>query len=388
MTGEGTVRFSVPAVPAEAGPVVELRDQSLKLIGQKQPDHDISLDPGLYLASVVLPSGESEQQAIEVKAGKTVKVELGPGAGALPQEAAETHEAALTADLPSDLVFKTGGADASTAAPKWFCRLLRASDGSAIDAAPALETIERADDPSGATTDLLCTAPPEAHGDMIWLQVAVPGQVPGNCLLPILAATNAQKCRVRVVAATDAIRATALPAGNELTDSVTAYLATGHLRAAAHVAANARDLLFEKVEDPIGAALGGYALLRLGRIDEVMEDWIANLANWTPALPDGAVIASEQAARKGDKKEADRWAAEALKRGTPMFADGLSLLASRLRPTKPKRVTKRLQRLLAIAKLTDYAQIVVAFPATDPLQPLAEPTPPDLDPDHGWKSYS
>lgn len=388
MTGAGTVRFSVPALPEEAGPVVELRDQNLKLIGQQQPDRDIALDPGLYLASVVLPTGESEQQAIQVKAGKTLKVELGPGEAALPREATEMHAAALTADLPTDLVMKTGGADASTAANEWFCRLLRASDGTPIDAAPALEVIERTRDQSAAATDLLCIVPPEAHGDMIWLQVAVPGQVPNNCLLPILSATNAQKCRVRVVAATDAIRATALPAGNELTNSVTAYLATGHLRAAAHVAANARDLLFEKVEDPIGAALGGYALLRLGRIDEVVEEWIANLANWTPAFPDGAVIASEQAARKGDTDAADRWAAEALKRGTPMFADGLSLLAARLRPTKPKRVTKRLQRLLAIAKLTDYAQIVVAFGATDPLQPLAEPKAPDLDPKHGWKSYS
>jgi hypothetical protein len=180
MTGEGTVRFSVPALPAEAGPVVELRDQSLKLIGQQQPDEDISLDPGLYLASVVLPSGESEQQAIQVKAGKTVEVELGPGAAALPQEAAEVHDAALEADLPSDLVLKTGGPDASIAAGKWFCRMLRASNGEPIDAGPALEVIERGRDRSGATTDLLCIVPPEAHGDLIWLQVAVPGQVPNN----------------------------------------------------------------------------------------------------------------------------------------------------------------------------------------------------------------
>jgi hypothetical protein len=388
MTGEGTVRFSVPALPAEAGPVVELRDQNLKLIGQQQPDRDISLDPGLYVASVVLPTGESEQQAIQVKAGKTVEVELGPGQASLPQEATEVHDAALEADLPSDLVLKTGGAEPSKPAAEWFCRLLRASNGEPLDAGPALEVIERERDRSGATTNLLCTAPPEAHGDMIWLQVAVPGQVPGNCLLPVLSATNAQKCRVRVVAATDSIRATALPVGNELTDSVTAYVATGHVRAAAHVAANARDLFFGKQQDPVGAALGGYALLRLGRIDEVPQDWIANLANWTPAMPDGAVIATAQAARQGDKKAADSWAAEALQRGTPMFADGLSLLAAHLRPTEAEPVTKPLQHLLAIAKLTDYAQLVVAFPASNPLEPLATPKPSKLDPDDGWKSYS
>jgi hypothetical protein len=388
MTDEGIVRFSVPALPTEAGPVVELRDHNLKLKGQAQPGAEISLDPGLYLASVVLPTGESEQQAIQVKAGHTLDVELGPDQAA-PVDSLEAHDAALESDVPSDLVMKTGGADESAPAHEWYCRLLRASDGSPIAAGPALETLEQTRDQSGATTDLLCTAPPEAHGDLIWLQVAVPGQVPSNCLLPILSATNSQKCRVRVVAATDAIRASALPSGHRLTDSVAAYLATGHLRAAAHVAVNARDLLFGKVEDPVGAALGAYALLRLGRIDEVVEDWIRNLANWTPALPDGAVIAGEQAARNGDAAEAKRWLNEAVKRGTPMFADGLSLLVARKRPTKPQRkVDARLKRLLAIAKLADFAQVVVAFPAVDPLDPTEIPGAlEDFDPGEGWETY-
>jgi hypothetical protein len=389
MTGEGIVRFSVPALPTEAGPVVELRDHNLKLKGQAQPGTDISLDPGLYLASVVLPSGESEQQAIQVKSGQTVEVELGPDEAALPAESLEAHDAVMEADLPSDLVMKTGGTEASAPAQEWYCRLLRASDGTAIDAAPALVTLERTRDESGATTDFMCTAPPEAHGDLIWLQVAVPGQVPSNCLLPILSATNSQKCRVRVVAATDAIRVTALPSGHRLTDSVASYLATGHMRAAAHVAANARDLLFEKIEDPVGAALGAYALLRLGRIDEVVEDWIRNLANWTPALPDGAVIAGEQAARNGDTKEARRWLDEAVNRGTPMFADGLSLLVARKRPTTPqKQVDERLQRLFAIAKLADFAQVVVAFPGVNPLEPTESPVALEhFDPDQRWLRY-
>jgi hypothetical protein len=387
MTEEGFVRFSVPALPVEAGPVVELRDHNLNLVGQAQPGLDFSLDPGLYVASVVLPTGESEQHALQVLPGETVEVELGPDEAAQAAETLEVHDVALEADLPSDLVLKTGGPNASTPPQEWFARIVRASDGAPVDAGAALETLERTSDRSGAVTDLLCTTPPDAQGGLLWLQVAVPGQAPSNCMLPILCGTAAEKCRVRVVAATDAIRATALPAGSKLIDSVAAYLTTGHLRAAAHVAANAQDLLFSQLENPVKAALGACALARLDRLDEVAY-WITDLAARTPVLPDGAVFAAELAARNGKPKDAQRWLDEAVKRGTPMFTDALSLLVARTRPTDPdEEVDDGLKRLLAIATLADFAQLVVAFPAADPLQPLAESTFDDFDPKAGWQGY-
>jgi hypothetical protein len=321
----GTVRFTVPAVPAEVGPVVEVRDRALAHVTQAQPGAAIELEPGLYLASVVLPTGGVDQQPVEVRAGETVEVQLGPSA-------ADPFAAALAIDLP--------GAPPA----EWFARLRWADDGTPLDATLA--------------DDLSFTAP--AGGErLIALQVAVAGRVPYTCMLPVLAG---QTCQVRVITAGGEVRATALPSGDTVTASIGRYVAMGHLRQAAHAVANARDAL----TDPVGAALGAYALLRLGRLEQV-ED--------LPALPDGAVICAELAAREGRTEDAERWLREAVERGTPMFADGLSLLATRLRPLR--RDDERVARILDLATRADFAQVVVAYPGAEPVGAI-----------DGWQRFS
>jgi hypothetical protein len=313
----GTIQFSVPAVPAEVGPVVEVRDRFLRHITQAQPGAPIELEAGLYLASVVLPTGGVDQQPVEVLEGETVEVQLGPGAAVHP------YAAALAVDLPGERP------------QEWFARLRWADDGSPVS--------RELDD------DLSFTAPADGREGLISLQVAVPGRVPYTCMLPVL---PGQTCQVRVVSGAGEVRATALPTGATVTASIARYVAMGHLRQAAHAVANARDAL----TDPVGAALGAYALLRLGRLEEI-ED--------VPALPDGAVIAAELAARAGRTGDAERWLREAVRRGTPMFADGLSLLATRLRPLWPD--DERVARILDLATRADFAQVVVAYPGTQPV---------------------
>jgi hypothetical protein len=321
----GTVRFTVPAVPAEVGPVVEVRDRDLRHVTQAQPGSLIELEPGLYLASVVLPTGGVDQQPVEVRAGETVEVHLGPDA------APDPFAAALAVDLPGERP------------PEWFARVRRAADGSPLEA-----TLDE---------DLSFTAP--AGEALISLQVAVPGRVPYTCMLPVL---PGQTCQVRVVTGGGEVRATALPSGAGVTASIARYVAMGHLRQAAHAVANARSAL----TDPVGSALAAYALLRLGRLEEI-ED--------VPALPDGAVIAAELAARAGRAGEAERWLREALERGTPMFADGLSLLATRVRPLWPD--DDRVARILDLATRADFAQVVVAYPVSEPVGSV-----------DGWQRFS
>src|SRR5215208_2963013 len=389
MSEEGTVRFNVPAVPAEAGPVVEIRDHNLRLLEQAQPGDEIQLDEGLYLASVVLPSGEAEQQAIQVTSGQAVDIHLGPDETTLAENPSATHQAALEADLPRDLVFPLGAPSEPVAPPQdWFGRLLRTSDGAPIQADKTFHARGHAPQKFSDVTDLMCAVPQATEYGLVYLQVAVPGRVPFNCVLPVVAGRGPQQCRVRVVATGDAIRATALPLGNELTESIAAYLATGHLRQAAHAVANAKGLLFEKLSDPVGAALGAYALLRLGRLDEV-DHWVDNLATWIPQLPDGAVIAAEQAARAGRTEEAERWLAAAVQRGTPMFADGLSVLVSRLRPLcADVKADERAIRILDIATRADFAQVVVAFWAAQPQRPAdSDYALESFDSADGWQRF-
>jgi hypothetical protein len=323
----GAVRFTVPAVLAEVGPVVEVRDRNLRHVTQAQPRERIELEAGLYLASVVLPTGGVDQQPVEVLAGETVELQLGPRA------AAEPFAAALAVDLPGERP------------PEWFARLRWADEGSPVEA-----TLD---------DDLSFTAPADGRERLIALQVAVPGRVPYTCMLPVL---PGQTCQVRVVTGGGEVRATALPSGATVTASIARYVAMGHLRQAAHAVANARDAL----TDPVGSALGAYALLRLGRLEEI-ED--------VPALPDGAVIAAELAARAGRPDDAKRWLHEALERGTPMFADGLSLLATRVRPLWPD--DDRVTRILDLATRADFAQVVVAYPGSEPVGSV-----------DGWQRFS
>ena len=87
------------------------------------------------------------------------------------------------------------------------------------------------------------------------------------------------------------------------------------------------------------------------------------------------MIAAELAARAGRTDEAERWLREALERGTPMFADGLSLLATRVRPLWPD--DDRVARILDLATRADFAQVVVAYPGTEPVGAI-----------DGWQRFS
>ena len=170
-----------------------------------------------------------------------------------------------------------------------------------------------------------------ASGDgLLFAQVAAPGETPLNVALPIYGPTSSQRCRLTIEwGEPNTIVNVSLP-DNPRVDAVARYLNGGHLREAADLSTDAELLLQAKMADPFGAAIGGYALLRLGRLD-ALHDWPQNLANWFPWLPDGAVIAGETSALAGDHESAIELVCETGRRGLPVFSAGLSLLASRLR---------------------------------------------------------
>ncbi len=96
----------------------------------------------------------------------------------------------------------------------------------------------------------------------------------------------------------------------------------------------AETLLYSKMEDSNAAAIGGYFLLRVGSTKR-LGDWIQNLDNRFPWLPDGAIIHAWQLIReiKLDKKrpsilltEARLRLLEAVRRGFPLYTEGLRLL--------------------------------------------------------------
>ena len=106
-------------------------------------------------------------------------------------------------------------------------------------------------------------------------------------------------CDVHVRVGHAGVSASAQP-GNPEASAVAGYLNSGRAdRALMTMTATAEQLLQGKMADPIGAIIGGYALLKLHELDR-MHDWPDNLANWFETLPDGAVIAGAVAARRGE----------------------------------------------------------------------------------------
>jgi hypothetical protein len=92
----------------------------------------------------------------------------------------------------------------------------------------------------------------------------------------------------------------------------------------------AEGLLLAKREDPVAAAAGAFALLRMNDLDR-LHDWTANLANWFPWLSDGLVARAEHLARIGEHEQAVGLLRRLPKHGLPALSIGLTYAADRLR---------------------------------------------------------
>lgn len=139
----------------------------------------------------------------------------------------------------------------------------------------------------------------------------------------------------------------------------------------------AQALLGEKVRNPLGAALGGYILLLsdLQKKDNEREqwhDWISNLKNWFPRLPDGAIqyawLKLDHQQSKDDVQEARNALLDACHRGLPYYTKGLSLLVDGLRLFKAEgdvEAAAWLDKLLPLAWRTDMAQVFLTVTLAD-----------------------
>jgi hypothetical protein len=152
----------------------------------------------------------------------------------------------------------------------------------------------------------------------------------------------------------------------------------------------AENLLYRKVSDPIGAAVGAYVLLRLGALDR-LADLTKNLCDWFTWLPDGLVIRAEHLARLGSHAEALALLLQLPDRGLPYFSDGLFSALNRLRfyvevgrkqtPAALPGLDKApalLQQLQRFASYARFQKPILSFTGTDPGSPDDQSLPADL----------
>jgi hypothetical protein len=92
----------------------------------------------------------------------------------------------------------------------------------------------------------------------------------------------------------------------------------------------ANELAKVAAEDPFGACVAGYVLLRLGRHDELAA-LASAIAVAAPKLSDAFILRGECEARAGNQDTASQAFADAVNAGIPAFGEGLTRLVEGLR---------------------------------------------------------
>jgi hypothetical protein len=393
MAGTGTLTVKLASAdPYVRQPVNVIDAKTLQLVASPACEEAIELPEGTYLVSAVQPSGERSVGAVDVTADQTAELELGTAAAAPgpPPAAPAPPPPAAPPPPPTDALEGLGppaGADAAAVASGWFVRFH-------VQTPAGFQPDEPSYDVTASDGKVELTV--RASGDgILFAQVAREGEVPLVVALPVYGPTSSQVCRLTLAGTAGALTADVSLPDNPRVDAVARYLQSGHLQEAAGVLENAETLLQQKMADPFGAALGGYALLRSGQLDR-LHHWPQNLAGMFPELPDGAVIAGEELALEGDHAGAIAFVCEGARRGLPVFSAGFSLLASRLREYAGAPATafgpnaalvgeagSHLERILRVMPFVDFARVSFAFRGgrvDDPAGSQNAFTPAD-----GWK---
>jgi hypothetical protein len=120
-----------------------------------------------------------------------------------------------------------------------------------------------------------------------------------------------------------------------MVSTVLGYLGSGAFTTAQEIVQPAMWVLMSKLRNPLAAAAGGYVLV--GSSTEPItpwDQWLDNLTNWFPWLPDGPVIRSRLLLRlardEGDIAMAHASLKMAFQRGLPFYGLGLQWLVDGL----------------------------------------------------------
>lgn len=318
--GKGKLVIRVPRLNYRSVPL-EVRDRNMHFLGRAMTEKQITLNEGQYVLRVRLPDGSADSTVINVRASdklKEYRMNWKPKSRFVSQ-----------LDIQKQVLKTVKSRLQDRPVHGWFIRFVTFLDGE-WKPAPDPPELELADHQIkggvSATTMLV-------HGQypgIYFMEVQKAGGQSVNLAMPVAAYTGALTCHVFIGDDGYSLRVNGALVGSGSAELVSEYMDTGAFQEVTEIMGDAEELLSEKMGNPIEAALGGYALLRLGNL-ELLHDWPGNLANWFYWLPDGAVIAGELAARRGDHAEAANFLLDALQRGLPIFYEGFSTLLSRIR---------------------------------------------------------
>lgn len=212
----------------------------------------------------------------------------------------------------------------------------------------------------------------EISGDDISnLYVSLPPANQLKCLVKLSESTDEEVHPIDVTVSTAHLKA----------ETLLTLLTNGAIREAKTLsnAAEAERLLFQKMVNPVTAAIGGYFLLKIGELER-LHDWANNLANWFPWLPDGAIIHATQLLNKKEKTDSDidlirKRLLQAADEGIPVYSEGLRLLEKGLTQLwyhseqKDNGIKKAHDRIGDYLEVTDFSQETTTFIGISPSEP-------------------
>lgn len=186
----------------------------------------------------------------------------------------------------------------------------------------------------------------------------------------------------------------AIASHNWNAETLLRYVASGNLESAKIVGkdlANAEALLSEKLTNPMGAAIAGYYLLRVGAVER-LQQWAAHFANQFNWLPDALIIHAWQLLQQPQPnlELAEQRLLQASERGIPLYSRGLRLLFDGLQlfqkqpvvqPELDRAIAQSIKTIQPYAAAVNWAQPLTTFYGETPDRPLLSapigvPAPP------------
>jgi hypothetical protein len=153
---------------------------------------------------------------------------------------------------------------------------------------------------------------------------------------PWLSIYEHRKCQIDVVVRKAAPGSSGFRSSIAVRDpqfgSALGFMTVGGLANAATLFGQAKEMLMYKADNPFAAAAGAYVLVstRQGAEAQTWHQWVRNLMNWFPWLPDGAIqygrLKLRDEASDSDLEEARQVLFEAFRRGLPFFSAGVRWL--------------------------------------------------------------
>jgi hypothetical protein len=382
---------------------VEVRKPDLTLAARSFLSQPVELAPGTYYVSAKLPAGQQLSRTVEVLEGQDALATLTPqpedesphqwqemqhfilGPSETTQQASRSQSslsghASPSADPRSSgsIPVERGSELESLGAP-----------GSAAKLRGYMGNILRGEYQVSENQNWLSltyTSPQDYYlyvvppGDMKLVQLLQSEAPAINMMLPVW---QHQGCQLVVAQQSNGLYTLDAILEHQLANTLLRYMQRGFLEQASTMAVSpalsSEQLLYRKVDEPIAAAVGAYALLRLGDLER-LHNWTENLLNFFEWLPDGLTIRGEHLARLGNHDQALNQFLALPTRGLPIFSDGLSYALDRLGlyirvgeknfgEVRLKDARTLLEQLQRFAAFVDFRRPLLTFAGIEPGDP-------------------